>query len=560
MKKIILTLLFGIASIFSYSQHTQTYTANVNISPQGGQGLEGSVTIFYAFGNCFGDAVLAYGYNNLNINAYHYNGKRYTESDLGVSFNNRQYVQTTSISRMDARISLNGVFVNTVTLGTILPKFDTGCYGQTKKIGSSKENGIDGWQASFSNVNVSARYSLVTKIKNLEKEKQNQEQYNNLISQANNAQTNQQKLDFLNQAKKYANNSQKSQLENQIQTLRNQIEQEKQQQNSVAQTQQNTSSGTDYWGTGNSNSNTNSNNSTVTTTETKSEKVLREYNESVEKQNREREAALNGNGLSANNQYYVNAVSSATMSSLNGDYQAATQQYSQLAANGFSTGNSKNAIVGTTGALLSAWQNAAQQRRQREYEYNQFMEQAEKGKREAKRIIDIRKDFVNQPKLKSTVYEDGSSFKPLYVYFAYVDKNYTEIIEDIDYPSTLSIGINNTEVKFSQVFAFFPYSNGQYPLISDIKKKILNEHFRNKKNEYNVFFFPWERSVKDIVNSLQSNMNNAVNKYYFASAIPSEKNEIDFIVSNTANAQTKDYWTGEKVKKKETKKTDYWKN
>ena len=249
------------------------------------------------------------------------------------------------------------------------------------------------------------------------------------------------------------------------------------------------------------------------------------------------------------------------MSSLNGDYKAATQQYTQLALNGITSGNNKNAIVGTTGALLSAWQNAANQKRNRQLQYNAFNEQAKKYRSKVKTIIRARKSFVNQPKLKSTVYEDGSSFKPIYIYFAFVDKDYHYSKENIKFPNTMEIKINETaKVQFSQVFAFFPYSNGQYPLISDIKKKILNEHFRNTSNDFEVFFFPWERSVKNIVNSLQQNMNDAVSKHYFANAIPSNKNEIEFIVSNSSASQTKDYWTGEQVKKKETKKTDYWKN
>ncbi|WP_452223862.1 hypothetical protein [Lacinutrix chionoecetis] len=199
----------------------------------------------------------------------------------------------------------------------------------------------------------------------------------------------------------------------------------------------------------------------------------------------------------------------------------------------------------------------AQEERKKEL----FRSQASQYRSEYKKIISARKSFLKQLKLKSTLDEDGTGFKPLYIYFAYVPKNYDYYYENISYPSTLDFKINqNIDVKFSPVFGFFPYSNGQYPFISDIKNKILYDHFSNKAKDYDVVFFQWKNSVEDVVSSLKGNLNKAVNESYFASAIPSNNNNIVFLNTKINASQSKDYWTGQKVKTKNTKKVDYFGN
>ncbi len=45
----------------------------------------GNVTMVYAFTNCFGDALMAFGYKSVNFTAVKYKGKEYTADQLGLS-------------------------------------------------------------------------------------------------------------------------------------------------------------------------------------------------------------------------------------------------------------------------------------------------------------------------------------------------------------------------------------------------------------------------------------------------------------------------------------------
>lgn len=227
MKKIYLTITMLFVLAKAFSQHTQTYTTTVAVTPENGKGLEGTINVFYAFANCFNDAVIAYGYNDINIVAYHNEGKRYTEADLGIQFSNSKYVQTTSISSMEVTISFNGAYIETKTLTTTLPKFDTGCYGQTKKIGSYKANGLDGWEANFVNAKLSATYALALKVEAFEANKKNQETYNELMRKAYNESKEEEKLNILKSARRYVSDDQKEELENAIKNLETKIAQEK---------------------------------------------------------------------------------------------------------------------------------------------------------------------------------------------------------------------------------------------------------------------------------------------------------------------------------------------
>nr|WP_321237639.1 hypothetical protein [uncultured Psychroserpens sp.] len=197
----------------------------------------------------------------------------------------------------------------------------------------------------------------------------------------------------------------------------------------------------------------------------------------------------------------------------------------------------------------------AQEERKKEL----FQNQAYQYRKEYKKIINARKSFLNQVKLKSTLDEDGTGFHPLYIYFAYVPKNYDYYYENVSYPSTLEFKINqNIDVKFSPVFGFFPYPNGQYPFINDIKSKLLLEHFGEKARDYDIIFFQWENSVENIVSSLKENLKKAVNESYFKNAIPSSSTEIVFLNNKVTIDQSKNYWTGKKTQQTKTKRKNYW--
>ncbi|GAB1309673.1 hypothetical protein KH5_23560 [Urechidicola sp. KH5] len=50
----------------------------------------------------------------------------------------------------------------------------------------------------------------------------------------------------------------------------------------------------------------------------------------------------------------------------------------------------------------------------------------------------------------------------------------------------------------------------------------------------------------------------AVSTYYFSKASPPQTNQITFLNDKVNSEQSKDYWTGEKIKSKSDEKTDYW--
>ena len=68
MKKtfLLLLIIFQSTLIFSQIDRTQTYTQEVKLNPGNKNGFFGTVTMVYAFGNCYGDAIMAYGYKDLN--------------------------------------------------------------------------------------------------------------------------------------------------------------------------------------------------------------------------------------------------------------------------------------------------------------------------------------------------------------------------------------------------------------------------------------------------------------------------------------------------------------
>jgi hypothetical protein len=218
------TLLFGIHVLSA--QNSATYESIVQIKPVNGKGLEGDVTIVYAFSECFGDVVLAYGFKNLNLIAYHRNGKRYTENQLGVSFTNNKYVQTTSLSRLELNILNRNVFDQSVNISTILPNYDVGCYGQTKKIGNTEKYDINQLQAVFLQAFVTAKYSLVHKIEIFEKNKGNSEKFKNLMNKANNETDKKLKLSYLQEAKRYASSEEMGKVEKSISVLELKIKEE----------------------------------------------------------------------------------------------------------------------------------------------------------------------------------------------------------------------------------------------------------------------------------------------------------------------------------------------
>ena len=266
------------------------------------------------------------------------------------------------------------------------------------------------------------------------------------------------------------------------------------------------------------------------------------------------------------NAYYANAVSNATISLLNKDYQASTLEFTELAIDGIVNTNDKNLFSGLAGVGVNLIAQGIERRRLEKLELEKkkkaFDKLANDYRNKISEIVNGRFTYLKSiPTTKSTLKEDGSDFKPIYIYFAYADNSYAQYKEDIKFPD--KIQINFTEeapIHFSQVYGVFPYSNGEYPPIERIKTKILKDYFGDKVRDKTIVFFPWEKSINEVVNSLLTNINNSVKEGYFTNAYPSQKKEITFILRKKSNINSTDYWSKESIKKKDTTKINYWKN
>lgn len=191
-----------------------------------------------------------------------------------------------------------------------------------------------------------------------------------------------------------------------------------------------------------------------------------------------------------------------------------------------------------------------------------FEREASKYRYEIKKNIKNRnKLFTTNTQQETTYNLDGTDFNPIFIYYAYTKKGYDYYYENVKYPNSMEFKMQETaRVYFSPVFGVFPNSNGTYPFLSDIKKQIINEHFPYSESHYDIRFFKRETSVDWVINSLKKNLNKTVNEYGFTNAKPSSKNSIVFLNNKMTANNSKDYWTGKKVKKKVTKDVDYFKS
>lgn len=532
MNKIILNLIFGLTFLSVYSQNTQSFTRDfrtssgiygyVEILTQptgfGTLAIQQKRTVVQGINNFSGNSLSEYGINfpfNCS-NCFFY-------ADGSVSMQIRDVIGRSSGSfSKGGTINLNSGLNRSVDWSpgvvdlhnSALNKYREGNYWERNgRVESLNIYSVKG--ADFGNVTRAIEKHNAAKRKT--------DKFNKLISQASNTSlSNNQRLSYLNQAKQYA---QTSEEENKVDSAINSLNQEiKSEQN------QNTRS---------------ANNSTS--------------------QNIGNISAVSSNTSTASsqNQVFYDANGMPTTPAIEAIKARSQAKYER---NMQKVQVISNVLTGLVSYFEQQRQNRlAYEERQRQLKEQEerkkelFRSQASQYRSEYKKIIRSRKSFLNQVKLKSTLDIDGTGFKPLYIYFAYVPKDYDYYYENVSYPSTLDFKINQEiDVKFSSVFGFFPYSNGQYPFINDVKQQILEDHFGNKTKDYDVVFFPWEDSVESIVSSLRSNLNKAVNESYFANAIPSSNDEIVFLNSKISASQSKDYWTGEKVKAKSTKKVDYF--
>ena len=394
-------------------------------------------------------------------------------------------------------------------------------------------------QVNIRAVNVSDRYGINYAIRKLVKEKENKEQYDNLISQANNAQTDQQKLDILTKARQYASNNQKTQLENQISNVQNKIKQEKQER--LAQNQQNsqsqqTNSNDDFWNGNGSNQRSSNTTGTVakssSSSETAGQKALREYNEWSKEQDRQRAATLGS--------YSSNVGTQISNNYAQGNYQQAATQATVVAIDAFSSGDTGTGITATSSGVISLLADGAQRRREaqarqaareaEEERLNQIKRDRERAERAQKRAIANTRSsyFNNLPNKKIPInYHDTKA------YFIFVLKNSNESL------SFARVTLNRN--KEQQL----PY---KIDILNKLKKKVsftdayIQGPFESQKSQNQVYNMLSSR-VKSSLLKLNQDINMEV-----GAAIQTD--------SNT------DFWGNTKqstVKKKTTTiKKDFW--
>ncbi|MBC2845593.1 hypothetical protein [Winogradskyella flava] len=202
MKRLFLLLGLFLALLSQAQNKTSTYTKTINLDPEN-NGMLGSVTMVYAFTNCFGEATMAFGYKNAYFTAVRYKGKDYTAEELGLS---NLDGHTTSFN-VQANYYFGNGFVNSSKLTYILNNYDVGCYGQTDNISSKNENhnsNLNSFSVNFENATFRISGSLAFKIDNYEKDKARQRQFFSLLDQAENTSNPEAQIKKLDEAMSYA--------------------------------------------------------------------------------------------------------------------------------------------------------------------------------------------------------------------------------------------------------------------------------------------------------------------------------------------------------------------
>lgn len=210
MKKILLifvSLLFVISNsiaqetftltLGNYSAHkapndyTDTYkwTVNNNNTYSEFNGFTSSLDFKYAFKRCFGDIVMAYGYD-LEIRAFNYNGKKYTAEDLEID-DFKKYVTSVEAIFTIYPERNNSWTINSGKDEAVLSDFDVGCYGQTFKVAGKGTQMYDMASSNFftlvtyPSVKVNFSKTLVYKVENLEKRRKEQKKRSNAYWNSN---------------------------------------------------------------------------------------------------------------------------------------------------------------------------------------------------------------------------------------------------------------------------------------------------------------------------------------------------------------------------------------
>ncbi|MBJ6366474.1 hypothetical protein [Snuella sedimenti] len=534
IKHLLLSCILYANISFSQANRTETYTQVVNLNPESKNGFLGTVTMVYAFGNCYGDAIMAFGYKDLNITKVKYNGKTYTPNDLGISDFNKYKM---SLTRVDADFRFNYAPVTSKVLSYVLDKYDLGCFGETVTIASKNteyNKNLDKFSVSFKNAEYGMSMLLSSKIEAFEKKKLDAKKYTNLMFNAGNTENLEDKLQILKKALKLAPNTrEKTITEISIKNLKEKIsKKEKEAEDKIKKENQSSSKGIVLTSTSTKKS------TSKVSAVTSNSKAKTSYNYSPS-------ASYNvSNIMSRNNALYQQSFSQID--------QAADQLKSL-----FST------MIDRKQKQREARERAIALREQRieneKKREQDFYRQADRYIKEVQDIVNKRKEFFIKKQNKSTYNLDGSSFEPIYIIYAYTKKGYDRYYDYAKYPEMdIKLNMEQATVYFSPVMAVFPFSNGTYPYFEDIKQNIINNHITLDQSKYEITFLNAETTVDKMVNSLTQHMSNVVYNHKFSSAIPSNNNNIIFLNDKIVDSNHTDYWTGEVAERKETKKIDYF--
>ena len=191
---------------------------------------------------------------------------------------------------------------------------------------------------------------------------------------------------------------------------------------------------------------------------------------------------------------------------------------------------------------------------------NKFNALANEIRLEKKDIINKRKQIIETKKIYKPTYNlKTENNSPIYFLFAEVDKDYDSYSENISFPNTIEVNINESpKMNFSSIIAVYPKSNGEF----DFVKNIVNDIKSTLMTKTNTLYilYDWSDSYEDI--NLQNNQiaTNASNANFII-----DFPEIPLIDLEKENSSTDNfgYWNDNTkpdntIQPKNNKKIDYW--
>lgn len=176
--------------------------------------------------------------------------------------------------------------------------------------------------------------------------------------------------------------------------------------------------------------------------------------------------------------------------------------------------------------------------------------QKEKFKVLAEKQKNIKKDIIK----KRVMFFDGNkeivsisnktSIKnqPQYFFMTYTDNSIGYYRENISFPDKIEVYINeNAYVNFSPLIAVYPFSNGEFPFLNEIKKE-LSKQLKMKKDFKYGKFMPWEDSLELAQAKYKAEVSSATESYLNV-IFPSEA--IININKSKGSGQLINYWEDE---------------